>query len=178
MARLRQDERDGFDEFVAARRAGLLRTAVLLTGDRGRAEDLLQTAFLTTYRHWRRLDDQRDPVGYVRRVLVTTHLNWARRRWSTESVLAELPDAGSPGHDSAVVEQLRMRAALGTLPPRMRAALVLRFYEDLSEADTARVMDCSVGTVKSQTSRGLARLREHLDAPHHPTVPAREETWR
>ncbi|MPQ96677.1 SigE family RNA polymerase sigma factor [Modestobacter sp. I12A-02628] len=171
-----REQSEAFDDFVAARRAAVLRTAVLLTGDRGRAEDLVQTAFFETYRRWRRLDDQRDPVAYVRKVLVTTHLSWLRRRSSSEAVVSELPDTGHAGHADGVVERDRMRTALATLPPRVRTTLVLRFYEDLSEAETARLMGCSVGTVKSQTARGLGRLRDHLQDTPAPDGASRQET--
>jgi RNA polymerase sigma-70 factor (sigma-E family) len=157
-----RDERDGqFDAFVDRRYGSLLRTAYLLTGDRGAAEDLVQTALLETYRRWDRLDDRHDPVGYVRRVLVTTQTSWARRFSFRERVVAEFDEAAV--EDASPVERVHLVRALGTLPARMRAVLVLRFYEDLTEAATAAALGCSVGTVKSQTSRGLARLRTHLD---------------
>lgn len=159
------DERDdAFDAFVVRRYGALLRTAHLLTGDRGLAEDLLQTALLQTYRRWDGLVDQEDPVGYVRRVLVTTQTSWARRFSFREQVVAATPDTWR--EDTGPADRLDLWAALGALPARMRAVLVLRFYEDLSEAATAEVLGCSVGTVKSQTSRGLARLRAHLPADH------------
>ncbi|SDN83236.1 RNA polymerase sigma-70 factor, sigma-E family [Klenkia soli] len=157
------DELDAeFDAFVRRRYGGLLRTAHLLTGDRALAEDLLQTALLETYRRWDRLADREDPVGYVRRVLVTTQTGWARRFSSREQVLAFPPDSWR--EDAGPADRLDLWVALRQLPPRMRAVLVLRFYEDLSEAATAEVLRCSVGTVKSQTSRGLARLRTRLPA--------------
>lgn len=149
-----------FTEFVGKHQPGLLRTAYLLTGDHASAEDLLQTALLKTYTHWHRVEE---PAAYTRRVLVTTHTSWLRRLSSTERPMRELPDRPvepEPYEDRKDV----MFRALRTLPPRMRAAVVLRYYEDLSEAGTARLMGCSVGTVKTQTSRGLARLREQLPA--------------
>src|SRR3954453_23049335 len=143
-----------------------MRTAVLLTGDRGRAEDLVQTALFETYRRWPRLRDRTDPVGYARKALVTTHLNWIRRRSWPEPAVEEIVDisrAVAVADDVArVAERLRIRAALMSLPPRMRAVVVLRFFEDLSERDTAELLGCSPGTVKSQTARGLSRLREQL----------------
>lgn len=151
---------EGFREFVTRQRSALLRTAVLLTGDHGRAEDLVQTALLTTYRHWPRVAGRGDPSAYVRRVLVTTATSWRRRLSSTEQVVEAVPDRGyhdvSPERDAAVLRALR------DLPPRMRAVVVLRYYEDHSEATTAQLLGCSVGTVKTQASRGLARLRVAL----------------
>ena len=151
----------GFEKFVAARSGDLLRTAVLLTRDRGHAEDLLQTALVKAYRRWDRIRSE-DPYPYVRRVLVTTAASWRRRR-STQEIVS-LPAYDPPGPDSTedVAERERMVAALGTLPPRMRTVLVLRYVEDLSEVATADLMGCSVATVKSQTVRGLARLRTAL----------------
>src|SRR3954454_1712318 len=143
-----------------------MRTALLLTGDRGRAEDLVQTALFETYRRWPRLRDRADPVGYARKALVTTHLNWIRRRSWHEPALGEIVDisqamAAADGV-GRVAERLRIRAQLWALPPRIRAVVVLRFFEDLSERDTAELLGCSAGTVTSQTARGLSRLREQL----------------
>jgi RNA polymerase sigma-70 factor (sigma-E family) len=150
-----------FTEFVRTHQPGLLRTAFLLTGDHASAQDLLQTALIKTYGHWQRVED---PVAFTRRVLVNTRTSWLRRLASTERPMSELPDRAAPETEFYDERRDLMVQALATLPPRMRAAVVLRFYEDLSEAETARVMGCSVGTVKTQTFRGLARLREQLPA--------------
>lgn len=151
-----------FGEFVSRRSTQLLRTAYLLTGDRGHAEDLLQTALLKTYRHWDRLRDKEDPAAFVRRVMATSYaMSWRRRRVA-ESLTGEPPDRGAEATDGA--DRDEMWRALATLPPRMRAVLVLRYWEDLSEVETAAVLDCSLGTVKSQASRGLARLRAQIAA--------------
>jgi RNA polymerase sigma-70 factor (sigma-E family) len=163
-----RDVDDGsFETFVAERSTTLLRTAYLLTGDRGHAEDLLQTALIKAYRHWGRIDHD-DPTAFVRRVLVTTHASWRRLSRVSEFVSSTplLSGAsGLPGFAPTsfdVGERDEMTEALATLPPRMRAVLVLRYWEDLSEAGTAEVLGCSVNTVKTHTSRGLARLRELL----------------
>jgi len=163
-----KDVDDGsFETFVAERSTTLLRTAYLLTGDRGHAEDLLQTALIKTYRHWGRIDHD-DPTAFVRRVLVTTHASWRRLSRVSEFGSATPLLAGASGLPGVaptsldVGERDEMTAALATLPPRMRAVLVLRYWEDLSEAGTAEVLGCSVNTVKTHTSRGLARLRELL----------------
>jgi RNA polymerase sigma-70 factor (sigma-E family) len=157
------DEGDtAFREFVVRQRGALLRTAYLLTGDHGHAEDLVQTALVKTYRHWRRISDRGDPTAYVRRVLVTTATSWRRRLLSTEQVMETLPD---PAHlDTHTERDTDVMDALRTLPPRMRAVVVLRYYEDRTEAQTAELLGCSVGTVKTQASRAMARLRTALAA--------------
>jgi len=164
---LRKDFDDEFAEFVTRWSPALLRVAFLLTSDRGEAEDLLQTALLKTSRHWERLTEREAAYAYVRRVLVTTHTSWRRRRRVYEVLIDTVPDrhVGEP----AEIEAGHALRALGQLPPRMRAVVVLRWYEGLSEAETAEALGCSVGSVKSQASRGLARLRELLD-PSSTTV--------
>jgi RNA polymerase sigma-70 factor (sigma-E family) len=161
-----------FADFVAQWSPALLRVAFLLTGDRWLAEDLLQTALLKTSRRWSQIADHQAAYPYVRRVLVTTQAGWRRRRRVTEVLLDHLPDDRSPSVESAAVPG-RALAALGTLPPRMRAVIVLRYHEDLSEAETAAALGCSIGSVKSQASRGLARLRALLATPAE-DVPQRE----
>jgi RNA polymerase sigma-70 factor (sigma-E family) len=141
---------------------------VLLTRDRGHAEDLLQTALVKAYRRWHRIDAE-DPYPYVRRILVTSAASWRRLRTTEEIVSLPPHDSPAPDTTEAVAERERMADALATLPPRMRAVLVLRYAEDLSEAATAEALGCSVHTVKSQTVRGLARLRAVLGAAA-PTV--------
>jgi RNA polymerase sigma-70 factor (sigma-E family) len=160
---VRRRDDDAFEAFVAARSVDLLRTAVLLTRDRGHAEDLLQTALVKAYRRWNRIDGE-DPYPYVRRILVTTAASWRRLRVTQELVSLPAFEAAAPDSTEAVAERDRLTAALGTLPPRMRAVLVLRYTEDLSEAATAETLGCSVHTVRSQTVRGLARLRAVLGA--------------
>jgi RNA polymerase sigma-70 factor (sigma-E family) len=148
-------ERVGFDDFVEARSARLLRTAYLLTQDRGRAEDLLQTALAKAWFAWPRVNG--DPEPYVRKVLVNTYASWWRRKWNGEASHGDLPEESQPPDDAAA--RMDLWHALGRLPKRQRAVIVLRFFDDLSEADTARVLECSTGTVKSQTSKALAKLR-------------------
>ena len=152
------DEEDaGFRAFVLAHRQSLLRTAYLLTGDTGHAEDLVQTALLKTCRHWRRVAERGDPSAYVRRVLVTTATSWRRRLLTTEQVMEAVPERAH--HDRYAERSDEVMEALRALPPRMRAVVVLRYYEDRSEAQTAELLGCSVGTVKTQASRAVARLR-------------------
>lgn len=157
------DERE-FAEFVSARMPAVLRWAHLLTGDRGRAEDLAQHAFAATYRHWRRIE----PAGaeaYVRRAVLNAHLSWWRRGWRAERSVAELPERPGPSPAADVDERDAMWTALAALPPRQRAVLVLRYHEDLPEAEIARVLDIAPGTVKSQAAKGLARLRTLVPEP-------------
>lgn len=151
-----------FRDFVSNRSAALLRTAYLLTGDWASAEDLLQTALTKTYLAWRRLGVIDAVEPYARRVLVTTATSWWRRRWHGEKPTGSLPEiVGTDGADERAERDLLWRFVLG-LPPRQRAVLVLRFYEDLTEAETARLLDISVGTVKSQGARAIATLRRRL----------------
>jgi len=145
-----------FDEFVAARSRALLRTAYLLTHDHALAEDLLQTALTKAWFAWKRIHGEPEP--YVRKILVNTYASWWRRRWNGEKPTEVLPEVGHDPHE-AHADRQDLWTALGRLPRRQRAAVVLRYYEGLTEAETAAVLGCSVGTVKSQTSRALARLR-------------------
>ncbi|GAA2447234.1 SigE family RNA polymerase sigma factor [Actinomadura vinacea] len=161
----RRDDQS-FAEFVTARGNALLRTAALLCGANQDAEDILQSALEKAYRHWGRIDPDSDPEPYVRRILVNLVISRSRR-WK---VLREINMARPPERPTttSATHTVELRGALmeelRKLGPRQRAVLVLRFWEDLSEAETARVLGCSVGTVKSQASRGLARLRERLDS--------------
>ncbi len=161
---MRTEENRSFTDFVSAEQGPLLRLAVLLAGDRGQAEDLVQTALMKSYRHWDRITRSGTPSAYVRRVLVTTHTSWRRLLSSTEQVMASLPEYADP-YAGATEHDEELRRALQALPPRMRTAVVLRFYEDLSEQRTAELMGCSASTVNTQTARGLARLRASLTDP-------------
>jgi RNA polymerase sigma-70 factor (sigma-E family) len=153
-------EPDGFREFVVARSPALLRSAWLLTGDKAAAEDLVQIALAKVWPRWTRLERGGGVEAYVRKVLVNAYLTGRRRRWHGETPTADLPEQAA-AHDAHAATDLRMavRAALADLPPRQRAVVVLRYFEDLTEAQTAQALECSVGTVKSQTAKALARLR-------------------
>ncbi len=153
--------REDFRSYVAARSPALLRTAYLLTGSRADAEDLLQTALAKTYLAWGRIREREAVDGYVRRVMVNTQTSWWRRRKVDEYPTEQLPE-GRAGRDVTADLDLHdaLWTALSTLPTRQRAMVVLRYYEDLSEAETAQVMGVSVGTVKSTTSRALVKLRD------------------
>jgi RNA polymerase sigma-70 factor (sigma-E family) len=164
-------DRSGFAEFVAACSPRLLRTAYLLTHDRGQAEDLLQTALTKTWLAWPRIVG--DPEPYVRRVLATTYVSWWRLRSHHEKPTADVLDG--PALSAAPSdERVDLWAALGRLPRRQRAVVVLRFWEDLPEAAVAAALGCSVGTVKSQASKALAKLRidPRLAGNDVPTAPA------
>lgn len=154
-----------FVEFVQARQQALLRFAYLLTSDHHTAEDLVQTALAKTYLSWNRLRDRGALDAYVRRIIVNENTSLWRRAWKrNERTTDEVPESrratAEPDPDTAEP----MWRFVQTLPTRQRAAVVLRYYEDLSEAETAAILGCSVGTVKSQTSRGLATLRSRLAA--------------
>jgi RNA polymerase sigma-70 factor (sigma-E family) len=154
---------ESFEEFVLARSGSLLRTALLLTGqNRAEAEDLLQLALERAYRHWARVRGTGEPERYVRRILA----NASADRWRRLARRPEQPfpagDAGpsTPDQSVQVAERDFLLRALARLPPRQRAVLVLRYFDDLPEAEIAEVLGCSIGTVKSQVARALARLRD------------------
>ena len=167
---MRPSDEDAFRDFVVGRSPSYLRTAFLLTGDWGHAEDLLQTSLAKVYRAWGRLRDHDNLDAYVRRVMVNTQTSWWRRAWKAEQPTGNLPDWPGPDTVDASDDRDRLRRALLTLPPRQRAVVVLRHYEDRGEAEVARLLGCSVGTVKSQSSRAMAALRSQL-----PTFADREE---
>jgi RNA polymerase sigma-70 factor (sigma-E family) len=159
-----------FTDFVTHRAPALLRTAFLLCGgDRGAAEDLLQDVLERAYPRWRRIGDK--PEAYVRAALA----NAAANRWRTRSrrvsevPLGEAIETTRSGHEQRIVDHDQVVRALHQLPPRMRAVLVLRFFDDMSEADVATALRCSVGTVKSQASRGLVRMRELIATTDTPS---------
>ncbi len=151
-----------FAEFVAARSAALHRTAYLMVGDRQLSQDLLQEALTKTYVAWPRLRDHGKAEAYTRKAIVTTAISWYRRRSWGERPSDAVPDRTRPSHDDDVATRELLWDALQQLPPRQRAAIVLRYYEDLTEAQTAQALGIATGTVKSQVSAGLAKLRDHL----------------
>ncbi|GAA2124743.1 SigE family RNA polymerase sigma factor [Nocardioides bigeumensis] len=163
-----------FTELVEHRGHALLRTAYLLVGDHQLAEDLLQEALVKTLIALPRIRDISRIEGYVRQTMVRTVIGWRRRRSFHERPSDALPEAPiDDGADVVATHQLLV-AHLRGLPPRQRTAIVLRYYEDLSVAQTAELMDCSVGAVKSHVSTGLARLRERM-GPSLDLVPTGEE---
>ncbi|MBA3618675.1 MAG: SigE family RNA polymerase sigma factor [Acidothermales bacterium] len=148
-----------FRDFVAVRSRALLRTAYLLTGDYQLAEDLLQTALTKTYLAWGRIRDRGAVEAYVRTTMVTTQTSWWRTRWRRESPVDHVPDLPTSDGAEAADDRELVRQHLRGLPTRQRAVVVLRYYDDLSEAEIARILGCSTGTVKSHASRALATLR-------------------
>jgi RNA polymerase sigma-70 factor (sigma-E family) len=170
-----------FEDFVRARSAALFRFALLLTArqDRSEAEDLLQEALERAYRHWPRICRSGDPERYVRRVIANASTDrWRRLRRRPERPLPDDdPGLSASDHASDIADRDFLLRALGGLAPRQRAVLVLRYFCDLSEAETADALGCGVGTVKSQASRGLARLREISEAAPAAAETASGERW-
>jgi RNA polymerase sigma-70 factor (sigma-E family) len=179
----------GFPEFVTAHQRSLLRTAYLLTGDGHLAEDLVQSALVKVATRWERLDASDNPLAYVRKVLYHEHISWWRRRGRhRDHPSADPPEPEArPDFADDALRTMVLRQALNRLASRQRAVVVLRYYEDCSEAETAALLGCSIGTVKSQTHRALSRLRElepglaglltdsdtdsDIDAPDRATTP-------
>lgn len=152
-----------FAEFVRARTPALLRTAFLLTGDQQLAEDLVQAALTRTHRSWRRLRERDHAEAYTRRAMYHLQVSWWRRHRPAESLTGEVPEPrqrGAADHATTVVTRLVLLAALRRLTAAQRAVLVLRYFDDQTEAQAAAVLGVSVGTIKSQTSKALARLRD------------------
>ncbi|MGK5672551.1 SigE family RNA polymerase sigma factor [Micromonospora sp. URMC 106] len=164
-----------FRDFVAARSGALLRTAYLLSGDWATAEDLLQTALTKTYLAWKRLGGIEAIEPYARRVMVNTSTSWWRRRWHGERPTETLPERAAVDEIEQQLDRDLLWRHLSALPARQRAVLVLRYYEDLSEAQTAALLNISPGTVKSQTSRALGTLRRRMGAEAALDLPAGAE---
>ncbi|HMR47900.1 MAG TPA: SigE family RNA polymerase sigma factor [Arachnia sp.] len=151
---------DGFDRFVAQRSGRLWRAAWLLTGDRHKAEDLVQTALAKTYGRYEMMADDEAYEAYLRVTLYRTYVSWWRRRWNAELPTADLPE--QPAGTAPSTISLDVTRALAELPRMQRAVLVLRFFEDRSVADVADALGIAEGSVKTHTSRGCARLRGSL----------------
>ena len=155
------DER--FAAYVRERGDHHMRVAVLLTGDWHAAEDLVQASLVKLYRAWPRLDTDADPDAYLRRIMVNTHRSWWRARWRRETPTAVLPEASfDPDLADRQAVGAVVRQALAGLPRQQRAVLVLRYCEDLPEAEVAELLGCSAGTVKTHAHRGVRTLRELL----------------
>ena len=152
-----------FAEFVTARSAALHRAAYLMVNDVGLAQDLVQEALTKTYVAWPRLRDKTNAEAYTRKAITTTAISWFRRKaWSHEKATGEPPERATRDHADGVARSSALWTALQGLPVRQRVAIVLRYYEDLTEAQIAEAMGCAVGTVKSQVSAGISKLRERL----------------
>jgi RNA polymerase sigma-70 factor (sigma-E family) len=150
-----------FDSFVHARTPALLRSAYLLTGDQHLAEDLVQSALARTHRAWKGLHEAGNAEAYTRKTMYHLQISWWRRRRVAESFTGSVPDVAARGDRTELVAlRISVRQALAKLTPKQRAVLILRFFDDLSEAQAAEMLGVTVGTIKSQTARALARLRE------------------
>lgn len=151
-------DRADYTAYVIERSPRMLRTAYLVCGDWAMAEDLLQTALAKAWRVWGRIENDPDP--YVYRILVNTHSSWMKRKWRGEIPTEYPPDHAYEGDQAAAVDtRAELRTALERLPHGQRAVLVLRYFEDLTEPQIAAILGCSVGTVKSQASKAMAKLR-------------------
>lgn len=148
-----------FIAYVEAQRETLKRTAWALTGDEQLAEDLVQTALLRVWPRWARIVSKGDPDAYVRRTVYTSYLSWSGRKWRGERPTDRLPEVAASARPEGGASVM---AALALLAPRQRAVVVCRFLDDMSEKQTAQALSISTGTVKSQTSRALQRLRDLL----------------
>jgi RNA polymerase sigma-70 factor (sigma-E family) len=153
------DDDGAFRDYVEARGTALLRMAILLTGNRADAEDLVQAALAKTYLAWGKINDRAALDAYVRRAMVNTHISWWRRRRLEEFPTDELPDQAVADHARESDIAQVVRRALDRLPRRMRAAVMLRYFEDMTEPEIAAALGISLGTVKSTVSRAMARLR-------------------
>lgn len=153
-----------FAQYMAARQPSLLRTAYLLTGNRHAAEDLVQTALAKLYLSWDKVNRRELLDGYVRRILINENNSLWRRAWKRNEVPTdEVPEPAGPAAGQDAGERSALWDFVQTLPRKQRAVIVLRYYEELSEAETAEVLGISVGTVKSQASRALASMRQRVD---------------
>lgn len=152
-----------FRDYVQARRRALLRMAYLLTRNEADAEDLVQSALAKTYLAAGRIEDRGALDGYVRRAIVNTHISWWRRRRLVELPTDELPDEPVADHAVSSDLQATLRGAVDRLPGRMRAAIMLRYYDDMTEAEVAEILGISLGTVKSTVARAVAKLRIDAD---------------
>jgi RNA polymerase sigma-70 factor (sigma-E family) len=152
-----------FADFATSRARALYRAAYLMVGDHALAEDLVQEALTKAYVAWPRLHRVGNAEAYTRKIITNTAITWRRRRsWDAERPRDEVPEVADRDHSDLVADEDAMWRELQALPPRQRAAIVLRYYADFSEKETAEAMGCSVGTVKSQVHAGLEKLRARL----------------
>jgi RNA polymerase sigma-70 factor (sigma-E family) len=156
-----------FDAYVSERGGSLLRFAYVLCGDYYLAEDLVQEALVKVHRRWSKVERTDQPGTYVRKAILRQYLSWRRRRSSGE-LPEDIPDDSNqkPDHAQSLADREALWAALSGLPPKQRAVLVLRFYEDLNDDEIATYVGCSAQTVRSHASRGVARLRGIVRADH------------
>jgi RNA polymerase sigma-70 factor (sigma-E family) len=152
-------DRDGFAAFIGLHTRELQRTAWLLCGDWQSAQDLVQSTFVAVWPRWETVSKADSPIAYVRRVLVNVHLRGRRRRWSGEIATGDVPQLAAAEADCDVDMKVALAAALSALPARQRVVLVLRYFADLAEPDVARLVGCSVSTVKKDAAKALSTLR-------------------
>ncbi|MFG2071712.1 SigE family RNA polymerase sigma factor [Nonomuraea maritima] len=168
---MNNEQKRDFADFVSARSDSLIRLAYVLTNDQYAAEDLLQTALTKTAGRWTKIRD--NPEAYVRKVMYHEQVSrWRSPRWGREKVVESPPERMTGDRTAQVDDHLTLQQALRALPPRKRAVLVLRYYEDLPESEVAKIMGCSVGTVRSQAHHAIARLRELV------LEPVMQEVWK
>ncbi|QLQ39086.2 SigE family RNA polymerase sigma factor [Micromonospora robiginosa] len=172
---VRAEDEQAFREFVTSQMASLRKLAYVTCGDWHAAEDAVANALVKLYPRWRKLER---PDLYVKTMVYRAAVDETRRPWRRERSAGDaMPDVVSRDPAGTTDERMRLRVALDAVPARQRAAVVLRHYLDLSLEDTARVLDCTVGTAKSQVSRGLAKLRESLDGEHLNLTGTSMEEW-
>jgi RNA polymerase sigma-70 factor (sigma-E family) len=172
---MEESARQDFGEFVAARSGDLIRLAYVLTGEQHAAEDLLQSALTKAAAHWGRIHSA--PEAYVKQIIYREQVSWWRHRSRRpETAMARVPDQAATPPAAGVEERLALHEALRALPPRKRAVLVLRYLEDLPEAQVADILGCSVGTVRSQTHKAIAQLKSVLTPLDLTTTQARPRT--
>jgi RNA polymerase sigma-70 factor (sigma-E family) len=172
---MRAEDEAEFAELVAVLSHRLHRMAYAVCGDRPLAEDAVQSALVSAYRTWPRVREAESPEAYLRKMVVNQLLSWRRRKsWNTTPALGRPVEPSRDSHENDVVEHQLVWAAVGDLPPRQRAVIVLRYYEGMTEADIAATLDIRPGTVKSQSSAAMARLRAALADPE-PTLAAGAE---
>ncbi len=174
---MQQGDEDRFTEFVRTHTASLFRTAYLMTGDYQRAEDVLQSALIRVYQHWPRVDTMDHPVGYARKIVMNQAVSWWRKRSSHESLVTLHDEPAWSGRVDEVPEHERVWAAVLSLPRRQRAVIVLRYYEDMSEAQIAVTLGMAPGTVKSHSHAASLHLAQLLGEPPVAShLPAEEVT--
>ncbi len=170
---MRATDEAEFADLVAATSHGLLRTAYAVCGDRQLGEDAVQSALASAYRSWPRVREARSPEAYLRRMVVNELLGWRRRKaWSAVSPRAQLPEVPQASQEDLVVDHQLVWRAIGDLPPRQRAVVVLRYYEGLSEAEIADTLGIRPGTVKSQAAAAASHLRAALAGTFSPAAGA------
>jgi RNA polymerase sigma-70 factor (sigma-E family) len=163
---MRADDEADFNAFATTRMVQLRRTAYLMCGDWHRADDAVQNVLVKLYVHWERIGGTERLDGYVRTMLIRATLDHRRRFWWQREISTGSPPDIVTAQSTQVEDRMVLVDALAAMPPRQRAVVVLRYWEDLDVAETAQVLGCSKGTVKSQSARGLARLRTLLVDPH------------